>query len=322
MPREDTLAPYLSPEALDARVDALAESVGAEIQTYGTSVDGRPLRAVRVPAQANGLPRILCAANIHGPEFIGALTALSLLDSASDPRWEIRRRAELWVIPCLNPDAYARTWAAGGVGPLASLRTNANGVDLNRNFPRPAASPSWLPGAGSEHHGDATFRGTAPLSEPETAHLDALCGEQAFHASANLHSFMGTVIPASVRDVAAFRTYKMLAAALADGQKHTRYRRLSSRRLDVFTGEQEDHQHHVHRTWAVCVENFPWVASMRQHLRAPSTFWRFNPRDPRPWIENDLPGLQAYFDAALDLERPKSPPVGRALKQASTHERR
>jgi hypothetical protein len=45
MPREDTLAPYLSPEALAHRVDALAEATGAEIRTYGTSVAGRPLRA-------------------------------------------------------------------------------------------------------------------------------------------------------------------------------------------------------------------------------------------------------------------------------------
>lgn len=313
MPREDTLKPYLSPEAFSRRVDTLAEAVGGQVQTYGTSAQGRQLRAVRVPGRTAGLPRVLCSANIHGPEFIGAMTALALLAAAHEEQWAILERAELWVIPCLNPDGYARTWEAGGDGPLAVLRTNANGVDLNRNFPRPAPSPSWLPGAGSERQGDATYRGSAPLSEPETAHLDALCREQSFHASANLHSFMGTVIPASVRDTPAFRTYKALSAAFAKGQRHTRYRRLSSRRLDVFTGEQEDHQHHVHRTWAVCVENFPWLASARQHLRAPSTFWRFNPRQPDSWIENDVPGLQAYFDAALLLERPTSPPLGRAL---------
>ncbi|MGH1340709.1 MAG: M14 family metallopeptidase [Nannocystales bacterium] len=312
MPREDTLRPYLSPEALAQRVEAVADTLGAEVRTYGRSVRGRALEAVRVPGLVPGLPRVLCSANIHGPEFIGAMTALAVLASA-DGDWRIRSRAELWVIPCLNPDGYARTWEAGGQGPLSDLRTNANGVDLNRNFPRPAPSPSWLPGAGSERQGDATYRGLRPLSEPETAHLDALCTEQSFHASANLHSFMGTVIPASVRDTEAFGTYKELASALAGAQCHTRYRRLSSRLLDVFTGEQEDHQHHAHRTWAVCVENFPWLASMRQHLRAPSTFWRFNPRRPQTWIDNDVPGIQAYFDAALKRDRPNSPPVGEAL---------
>ncbi len=317
MPREDTLAPYLSPEVLSGRVEALAAALGAEVQTYGRSVQGRPLRAVRVPGHTQGLPRVLCSANIHGPEFIGAMTALALLESAANESWAIRQRAELWVIPCLNPDGYARSWAAGGEGALALLRTNAHGVDLNRNFPRPTPCASWLPGAGSERPGDATYRGRAPLSEPETAQLDALFREQSFHASANLHSFMGTVIPASVRDADAFRTYKALASSFAAAQRHTRYRRLSSRRLDVFTGEQEDHQHHVHRCWAVCVENFPWLASLRQHLRAPNTFWRFNPRNPGRWIENDVPALQAYFDAALELERPNSPPLGHALRGAT-----
>lgn len=315
MPREDTLAPYLSPEAFSRRVETLCEALGAELHRYGTSTQGRPLRAVRVPGRATGLPRVLCSANIHGPEFIGAMTALTLLGSADNDEWSIPERAELWVIPCLNPDGYARTWEAGGEGALAQLRTNANGVDLNRNFPRPAPSPSWLPGAGSERRGDATYRGTAPLSEPETAALDRLCREQSFHASANLHSFMGTIIPASVRDKHSFRAYKALCAAFAHGQSHSRYRRLSSRTLDVFTGEQEDHQHHVHHTWAVCVESFPWLASLRQHLQSPSTFWRFNPRQPDSWVANDVPGLQAYFDAALLLKRPRSSPAARALRQ-------
>ncbi len=296
------LAPYLSPEALAARIESAANRLGADLVHYGKSVEGRPLRAIRVPPPAPGLPRILCSANIHGPEFIGGLTALALADSVAAGDW--RPRAELWVIPCLNPDGYARTWAHAGRGPLPSLRTNANGVDLNRNFPRPAESPSWLPGAGSDTQGDATYRGPHPLSEPETAQLDTLLGEHDFHASANLHSFMGTVIPASVRDRASFTAYKHLASVLASGQSHTRYRRLSSRILDVYTGEQEDHQHHVHRTWAVCVESFPVLASFRQHRSAPSTFWRFNPREPQHWIDNDVPGLQAYFEAALELDRP------------------
>ena len=306
-PWEHALAPYLAPEALADRVDAVADRLHAEVVVYGASVEGRPLRAVRVPGPGAGLRRVLCSANIHGPEFIGGLTALGLLDSIAQGQWT--PQAEVWVIPCLNPDGYARTWAARGHGPLPSLRTNANGVDLNRNFPRPGPSPSWLPGAGSNHPGHATYRGPAPLSEPETAHLDALCRAQGFHASANLHSFMGTVIPASVRGREDFATYKRLARALADRQTHTRYRRLSSRRLDVFTGEQEDHQHHAHQTWAVCVESFPLVASIRQHPRAPSTFWRFNPRDPQRWIGNDVPGLQAYFEAALELDAPRPRPT-------------
>ncbi len=304
------LAPYHAPDALWAAARAAAERLGAACIEYGTSVQGRPLRAIQVPSRRPDAPRVLCSANIHGPEYIAAHVALGLLEGLADlgPAAALRERAEVWVIPCLNPDGYARTWDADGAGPLASLRPNANGVDLNRNFPLPAGSPSWLPGAGSSTPGDATYRGTAALCEPETRHLDALLRDQRFHASANLHSFMGTVIPARVRDRTDFGVYKQLARALAAGQRHTRYRRLSNRLFDVFTGEQEDHQHHVHRTWAVCVESFPVLTSFRQHLRAPSTFWRFNPRDPQTWVENDVPGLVGFFDAALRLDRPRARP--------------
>lgn len=298
------LAPYPSPEARAVETADLAARVGGELVEYGASVEGRPLVAVRVPSTLSDPPRLLCAANIHGVEFIAGRVALGLLSAlqAGDPRaLGLRARAELWVIPSLNPDGYARTFAAAGHGVLPAFRCNARGVDLNRNFPRPGgAGPSWLPGAGSSVPGHATYRGAHPLSEPETAALDRLFVAQRFVASANLHSFMGTLIPARVTERPAYRTYKRLCRAFAAAQPRHRYRRLASRIFDTFTGEQEDHQHHAHRTWAVCVEVFTIFASLRQHWRAPSVFWRFNPRDPAPWVDNDVSGLLGYYAAALD----------------------
>lgn len=300
------IAPYPAPEARDAEVDDLAARLGGDLVVYGASREGRPLRAVRLPNP--GAPRVLCSANIHGVEFIAGRVAIGLLRRALAPSpalAALRARSELWVIPTLNPDGYARTVAADGHGPLAPLRHNAAGVDLNRNFPRPGGAPtSRLPGAGSDRPGDATYRGPHPLSEPETAALDALFTAQGFHASANLHSFMGTAIPARVTDPYAYATYRDLCRSLAAAQAHTRYRRLAHRIFDTFTGEQEDHQHHAHGTWAACIEVFPLLASYRQHLRAPSVFWRFNPHDPDPWIANDVPGIVAFLSAALALPRP------------------
>jgi predicted deacylase len=300
------ISPYPTSEARDAEVDELAARLGAESVTYGASRQGRPLRAVRL---ANpGAPRVLCSANIHGIEFIAGRVAIGLLKYclAPDPALAaLRARAELWVIPSLNPDGYAATVAADGRGRLAPLRHNAGGVDLNRNFPRPGNAPtSRLPGAGSDRPGDATYRGPHPLSEPETAAIDALFTAQQFRASANLHSFMGTAIPARVTDPPTYAAYRALCRALAGAQAHTRYRHLASRVFDTFTGEQEDHQHHAHGTWAACIEVFSIFASYRQHLRAPSTFWRFNPRDPEPWVRNDVPGVVAFLTAALDLGPP------------------
>ena len=300
---EAALHPYPAPHEREAELDGLADDLGASIVEYGRSVDGAPLRAVRVPSTIEDAPRVLCSANIHGPEYVAGRVAFGLLHALArgdEPALALRDRAEIWVIPCLNPDGYRKTWDAEGHGPLALLRTNAHGVDLNRNFPLPHGHRRRrLPGAGSAEPGRATYHGPAPLSEPETHALDDLLRRVGFTASANLHSFMGTVIPAHVTDVPAFTRYRELCRALARAQPTHAYRRLHARVLDVFTGEQEDHQHHTYGTWAVCVETFTVLASYRQHFRAPSTFWRFNPHDPAPWIANDVPGLLAYFDRAL-----------------------
>jgi hypothetical protein len=313
-----SLDPYPDPEGRERELEALAAVVGRrypglELVDYGASVEGRPLRAIRIPRQTRGgapeaSPRVLVCANTHGPEFIGNRVCMGLvraLGSAGSVVEPLLDEAELWLAPCLNPDGYARTYACAGVGELASLRHNHHGVDLNRNWPLPPGERRLpLPGAGSPDPGDATYRGPEPLSEPETASLDALLTAQTFHASVNLHSFMGTMFPARVREPEAFARYRVLCRALRSAQPHARYRRVASRRFDTFTGEQEDHQHHHHRCWAVCVESFPVRASLAQHLRAPSLFWRFNPREPERWVANDVPGVVALLRAAVALPRP------------------
>ncbi|MFV8756093.1 M14 family metallopeptidase [Nannocystaceae bacterium ST9] len=303
------LAPYPSPERRERELVEFAGRIaGAELIDYGRSVEGRSLDALRIPSRTPGAPRVLVCANIHGPEFIGNRVCAAIVAELADesPRLEpLRRRAELWLAPCLNPDGYARTWAAGGVGALPTLRHNAHGVDLNRNWPLPAGERRLpLPGAGSPTPGDATYRGEAPLGEPETAALARLLQAQDFVASTNLHSFMGVLFPARVRDREGYAGYRELCRSFTGAQAHTRYRRVASRVFDTFTGEQEDYQHHALRCWAVCVECFPLAASFAQHLRAPSLFWRFNPHDPDRWAANDIPGIAAFLLAALDRPRP------------------
>lgn len=308
------LGPYPSPEEREAELDTLAEAIRAEVITLGHSVEGRPIRAARVPrlSDSQDPARVLVTANIHGVEYVGTRVAMGFLAAllGPDPALEaLRQRAEVWVLPSLNPDAYARTWARQGRGTLQELRANAHGVDLNRNFPLPGPQPwyalslgGWA--TGSPQPGNPFYRGEAPLSEPETAALAKLLETVPFVASANLHSFMGTVFHAHVQSRPHFAAYGKLCRAFRSGQKTIRYRPVGSRMFDWFTGEQEDYQHHARDTWAICVEIFPFFASYRQHPRAPSTFWRFNPRSPESWVANDVPGLAAYFHATLDLGPP------------------
>ena len=114
----------------------------------GRSEGGRLIRAFRFgpPAKARKLLVVGC---IHGNECAGVAIARRLR-SARPPA-----AAELWVVPNLNPDGYARR-----------TRQNGRGVDLNRNFPG-----SWRP-IGRPGHPE--YSGPHPASERETRIAQAL----------------------------------------------------------------------------------------------------------------------------------------------------
>lgn len=287
-----TLAPY---PTLDA-VLAEARTYG-EAECVGRSVEGREILAVRVPGDG---PVVCVTAGLHGLEWIGTEVALEVLRAGPLPG------ADLWVLPVLNPDGRERTARQDGAGRVRDLRRNARGVDLNRNFPLPyGARPTRVPFAGGSHPDSPTFRGTAPLSEPESAAVAAFLGRIDAHASANLHSFMGALIAARVWHRDDWSGYTALCRAFRAAQDaRVGYVRLASPWLDVFTGELEDWQHHALRCWSVCVEHFALPESVRQHVRAPSGFWRFNPRDPRPIVARDAPAVRAMLTASLALPRP------------------
>lgn len=83
---------------------------------------------------------------IHGDEDDGLaiIQTLRTLGAPDD--------AELWLVESMNPDGVAH-----------QVRQNANGVDLNRNFPY-KWGPIGVPG-------DSQYAGTGPASEPETQAL-------------------------------------------------------------------------------------------------------------------------------------------------------
>jgi protein MpaA len=117
-------------------------AVAARSVTIGSSVQGRPIRAVRV-GSARARRRILVVGAIHGNELAGRAVTRRLR-AVRPPRG-----VALWLVDDLNPD-----------GAAAGTRQNARGVDLNRNFPyrwRPTGRPF-----------DTYHSGPRPLSEPES----------------------------------------------------------------------------------------------------------------------------------------------------------
>jgi murein peptide amidase A len=107
----------------------------------GMSVEGRPIDAVR-----RGDPdgrRVLIIGVIHGDEQAG-LQIVALLGTQPVPPG-----VDLYLVEAMNPDGVAN-----------DTRGNANGVDLNRNFPY-----NWGPIAAP---GDWQYAGPEAASEPET----------------------------------------------------------------------------------------------------------------------------------------------------------
>jgi hypothetical protein len=285
-----------------------ARSGQFSLEDFGASHEERSLIAVVGGSTAPDAETVVVVANIHGIEHISAQVAVAFLEGlvAGDGDFGVlRERARVVVVPVLNPDGFVATHERRGAGRLKHLRTNARGVDLNRNFPLPEGEvhTKW-PFGGTNNEAKPTFRGPEPGSEPEVRALLELTAEWDVRAVASLHSFMGTLVTPRLKEKTLFKAYDPLVRAFADAQTERRYRRLGSRYVDGFTGELEDYFHHVRDAWAVCVETLPVLDSIRQHLRAPSTFWRFNPRERELWAQHDAPAVAAFLRAGLESPRP------------------
>lgn len=128
----------------------------------GRSVKGRVLWGTDIqPADAN--LRVLVVGGIHGDEMSSSSLVFHWIGLAQTPPSDMALSIHWRFIPSLNPD---------GLFAKPSRRTNASGVDLNRNFP----TPNWARDA-REYWESRTKRdprrypGSKPLSEPESRFL-------------------------------------------------------------------------------------------------------------------------------------------------------
>ena len=110
-----TIAPTL------ADIDDITEVAIDRPLEIGRSVLGQPIEVIR-RGDPDGV-RVLVIGVIHGDESAG----LAIIDELE--RLDLPGDVELWLVPSMNPD-----------GERSVRRHNANGVDLNRNFPQ-----NWAP---------------------------------------------------------------------------------------------------------------------------------------------------------------------------------
>jgi hypothetical protein len=169
-------------------------------ETIGRSFEGREIFAYRLFSESDSpavaIPQALLTSILHGNEPVTLLATIftmgSLIDeyslNATETMYLLRTR-QLYVIPFVNPDAYAKGSAERNFRyrknrrPTCELDPHSSGVDLNRNFGFKWSGGTYLNAC------DTEYSGTGPFSEPETASLDAFIKKHKFISALNLHSF-------------------------------------------------------------------------------------------------------------------------------------
>ena len=140
----------------------------------GNTVQGRKILLVKISDNVNvreAEPQFLYTSSIHGDETTGFVLMLRLIDSlltsyGNNPRiTNIIDNAEIWINPLANPDG---TYHGGNNTVNGATRYNANGFDLNRNFPDPVY-------------------GINPNQQQETAVFRTLAEQNNFILCANFH---------------------------------------------------------------------------------------------------------------------------------------
>lgn len=110
----------------------------------GTTVNGRSLLALKISDNVNieeNEPEFFYTSTMHGDETTGFALMLRLIDSLATNYGSITEitdlinNIELYINPNANPDG---TYGSDNNTILYPSRYNANGIDLNRNFPCPS----------------------------------------------------------------------------------------------------------------------------------------------------------------------------------------
>lgn len=251
-------------------------------------------------------------AGIHGVEVISTELALRLLEQATEPTLDdavarVLDRADLTIVPCLNPDGRAASLDSLQRRRLVNgaPRRNANGVDLNRNWPWPAGvTDHWLPLAGTSARWTPWCRGPHPLSEPETKAFSDVLAERPPVAMLNLHS-TGRILThpwsSKVEPPADDDAFRLMAEAFRAAQPHVRYRWKQGRAWYPIVGSSNDYVYDRYGTLAMTVETSEEARVPREQPRkARWFFWYANPTDVDHHLDNDAPGCWAALAAALD----------------------
>jgi hypothetical protein len=148
-----------------------------QIQTIATLGSGRKIMVAKISdnvATNEAEPEFLYTSSIHGDETTGYILMLHLMDyllsnyGTNSEITDLINNMEIFINPLANPDG---TYYGGNSTVNGARRYNANGVDLNRNYPDPQD--------GQHPDGNAW--------QPETVAFMDFASARHFVASCNFH---------------------------------------------------------------------------------------------------------------------------------------
>ena len=177
-----------------------------KLYDIGDTIQGRDIWAVRMTQGARGRPlgsrpAVLYQGTTHAREWISTEVTMRLLEwflaerRANDKDVKrLLKDVELWFVPVVNPDGYEFTFTDERLW-RKNLHdndddgniTNADGVDLNRNYPE---HWNYDQEGSSSVISSETYRGADAASEPESqANIDLVEDMADFRFAISYHSF-------------------------------------------------------------------------------------------------------------------------------------
>ncbi len=142
---KNQMAAYHTYEELTAELDSIATGHPdiCHLESIGHSVQGRELWFMKISDnvdQEEDEPEFKYISTMHGDEPVGTELLMYLINYLVDNYGtdslvtHLVNNTEIWIMPLMNPD-----------GNALHQRYNANGVDLNRNFPDPITDSTNTP---------------------------------------------------------------------------------------------------------------------------------------------------------------------------------
>ncbi|MEM6997264.1 MAG: M14 metallopeptidase family protein [Myxococcota bacterium] len=191
----DFFAEYKRFATVDAYLDTLVAAAPdvASVEEIGRSLEGRPIRAIRISRAHPDAPAFVINGGQHAREWISVMTTTCIADrlvrgAARDRATAaLLERMQVYIVPVANPDGYAYSWDSDRY--WRKNRRDGHGVDLNRNYPLAFGRKG-----SSDQPASPIYHGEAPFSEPESRALRGLLRRVPLDLHIDFHSFSQLVL--------------------------------------------------------------------------------------------------------------------------------